>query len=82
MSKFLNEIRDFQGEEEAKIFLECKRLIEQFLKEDENFLAHLEHIGKDSKAMNVTRFDIERMKYALGKIDKYPNFREYFKKND
>lgn len=75
MSKFLNEIRDFQGEEEAKIFLECKRLIEQFLKEDENLL---EHLDKDGKAINVTRFDIARMKYALGKIDKRPNPRDYF----
>lgn len=75
MSEFLNEIRYFQGEEEAKIFLECKRLIEQFLKEDENLL---EHLDKDGKAINVTRFDIERMKYALGKIDKRPNPRDYF----
>lgn len=75
MSKFLNEIRDFQGEEEAKIFLECKRLIEQFLKEDENLL---EHLNKDGKTINVTRFDIARMKYALGKIDKRPNPRDYF----
>lgn len=75
MSKFLNEIRDFQGEEEAKIFLECKRLIEQFLKEDENLL---EHLDKDGKAINITRFDIARMKYALGKIDKRPNPRDYF----
>ena len=75
MSKFLNEIRDFQGEEEAKIFLECKRLIEQFLKEDETLL---EHLDTDGKAINVTRFDIERMKYALGKIDKRPNPRDYF----
>lgn len=75
MSKFLNEIRDFQGEEEAKIFLECKRLVEQFLKEDENLL---EHLDKDGKAISVTRFDIARMKYALGKIDKRPNSRDYF----
>ena len=75
MSKFLNEIRDFQGEKEAKIFLECKSLIEQFLKEDERLL---EHLDKDSKTFNITRFDIERMKYALGKVDKRPNPRDYF----
>lgn len=75
MSKFLDEVRDFQGEEEAKIFLECKRLVEQFLKEDESLL---EHLDKDNNAIKVTKFDIERMKYALGKIDKRPNPRDYF----
>lgn len=75
MSKFLNEIIDFQGEKEAKIFLECKRLVEQFLKEDENIL---ERLDKDGDVMKVMKFDIARMKYALGKIDKRPNPRDYF----
>ena len=78
MSKFLIETRDFAGEKEVKIFLECKKLVEQLLRENEIFL---EHLNKNNKPTQITRYNIARMEYALGKTDKKPNPKNYFNFN-
>ena len=75
MANFLDEIRVFEGDKEAEILLRCRRLVKEFLKEEERFLEHLETENKDTK---FSKFRIARIKYTLGETDKHPNFREYF----
>ena len=78
MANFLDEIRVFEGDKEAEILLRCRRLVKEFLKEEERFLEHLETENKDTK---FSKFRIARIKYALGETDKYPSYLDYFKKN-
>ena len=79
MANFLDDIRLFDGDKEAEIYLRCKRLIKTMLKEEERIL---EYFIKENKYVKGTEFRIARLKYALGEIDKYPNVSEYFEKDN
>lgn len=79
MANFLDDIRLFDGDKEAEIYLRCKRLVKAMLKEEERILEHFIEEGKYVKGME---FQIARLKYALGEIDKHPNVQEYFKKDN
>lgn len=53
----------------------CIRLIEQFLREEENLLNYLKERGKPAACVE---YKIARMKYALGEISVRPDYRAYF----
>lgn len=76
MGNFLDDIRLFDGDKEAEIYLRCKRFVKKRLEEEERVL---EHFKKENKNTKYVEFEIARMKYALGEIDKHPDAREYFK---
>lgn len=79
MANFLDDIKLFDGDKEAEIYLRCKRLVKKMLEEQERVL---EHFKKENKNTKYVEFEIARMKYALGEIDKYPDAREYFKRDN
>ena len=64
---------DFWKEIEQGV--KCIRLIEQFLREEENLLNHLKERGKPTAC---AEYKIARMKYALGEISVQPDYRTYF----
>lgn len=79
MANFLDDIKLFDGDKEAEIYLRCKRLVKKMLEEEERIL---EHFIEEDKYVKGVEFQIARLKYALGEIDKYPNAQEYFKKDN
>ena len=80
MANFLDDIRLFDGDKEAEIYLRCKRLVKKMLEEQERVLECYHKENK--KSIGFTEFQIARLKYALGEIDKHPDAREYFKKDN
>jgi hypothetical protein len=64
---------------EMECGVRCVRLVEQFLKEEENLLQHLTEMGCST---SHAEFTIARMKYALGEVSIRPNWRDYFPTND
>ena len=59
----------------GRIKVKCVRLVEQFLREEENLLVHLKERGHST---NHSRYKIARMKYALGETSLQPNWKDYF----
>lgn len=55
--------------------IKCIKLVEQLLKEKELLLDYLKERGSTTASVE---FEIARMKYALGRIDKKPNYKQYF----
>lgn len=80
MANFLDDIRLFDGDKEAEIYLRCKRLVKKMLEEQERVLEN--YHKKNNSNVEFTEFQIARLKYALGEIDKHPNVQEYFKKGN
>jgi hypothetical protein len=75
MANFLDDIKAFDGDREAEIYLRCKRLVKRILEEKERLLMRFISEGKNTKLLE---FEIARIKYALGETDKYPDARMYF----
>jgi hypothetical protein len=80
MANFLDDIKLFDGDKEAEIYLRCKRLVKKMLEEQERVLEY--YHKENNKNVEFTEFQIARLKYALGEIDKHPNAQEYFKKDN
>lgn len=80
MASFLDDIRLFDGDKEAEIYLRCKRLVKKMLEEQERVLEYYHKENKNN--VEFTEFQIARLKYALGEIDKHPNVQEYFQNDN
>ena len=60
---------------EMKQGVECIKLVEQFLREEEHLLNYLKERGMSTAC---SEYRIARMQFALGKISVRPDYRTYF----
>lgn len=55
---------------------ECVKLVKRLLKERENIIDY--YHKKDLPVPNSIRYDIARMRYALGETEEPPRYKDYF----
>ena len=70
---------DFFSHGEVEILVRCKQFVESELQAKYRFLKYLKSHGKSTKC---TEIDIQRMQYALGLRDRFPNIKEILEREE